>query len=94
MSETKATVAAQLRIVVALTVQTKRTVNDGKIATDTTTASEVRVESAKKWSKCIIPATCSVENFGQIDFAERMISIQVFFRGDAPLNVPLKQTTQ
>ena len=78
----------------ALTVQTKRTVNDGKIATDTTTASEVRVESAKKWSKCIIPVTCSVENFGQIDFTERMISVQVFFRGDTPLNVPLKQTTQ
>lgn len=93
MSETKATVAAQLRIVVALTVQTKSTMN-GKIATDTTRACKVRVESAKKWTTCIILATCSVENFGQIDFAERMISVQVFFRADAPLNVPLKQTTQ
>lgn len=89
MSETKGTVAAQLRIVVALTVQTKRTMN-GKIATDTTRASKVRVESAKKWTKCIILATCSVENFGQIDFAERMISVQLFLRGD----VPRKQTTQ
>ena len=77
LSESKATVAAQLRIVLALTVQTKRKVK-GKITTDTTRASKVRVESAKKWTKCIILATCSAENFGQINFAERMISVQVF----------------
>ena len=46
--------------------------------TDTTRASKVRVESAKKWTKCIILATCSVEHFGQTDFAERMISVHVF----------------
>ena len=77
VNKMKATVAARLRNVVAPTVQMKRTVS-GKIATATTRASKVRVESAKKWTKCIILVTCSVENFGQIDFAERMLSVQVF----------------
>ena len=31
--------------------------------------SKVRVESTKKWTKCIILATFCVEYFGQIDFA-------------------------